>query len=87
VEKAEFRTADAQMDPGDLLLLYTDGVVEAVNGERQEFGEERLMTVLERERRAEPPSVIRAVREALELHRDGAPLSDDTTILACRRTS
>jgi sigma-B regulation protein RsbU (phosphoserine phosphatase) len=46
LEDATFEDAELQLVSGDVLLLYSDGIVQVENQDRDEFGEERLMTLL-----------------------------------------
>jgi phosphoserine phosphatase RsbU/P len=74
---------EVRLGPGDLLVLYTDGLVEAIGRDgRERFGSERLIGLLEA-RRADPPAVVRdAVLDALGAF---APtLDDDVTLLVAR---
>jgi sigma-B regulation protein RsbU (phosphoserine phosphatase) len=73
--------------PGELLLLYTDGLSEAQNASGEELGVERLVHVLERHRSATPASLIEAVLAEVAAFQDGASRSDDLTLLALRRRS
>src|SRR6266436_226480 len=52
-----FRSGAAQLQSGDRMVLFTDGVTEACNADEEEFGEARLLTVL-RENRTRSPSEI-----------------------------
>jgi hypothetical protein len=73
------------LQPGDSVLLYTDGVVEARTDDGEEFGSERLADLLEREAAAEssPEETLRRlVRSVLE-HQSGE-LRDDATLLLLR---
>lgn len=73
------------MEPGDCLLLYTDGVNEAVNEEGEEFGMERLTEMF----RASAPSgaqhVLEAFETAIGTFVGGSPQSDDITIIVVER--
>jgi sigma-B regulation protein RsbU (phosphoserine phosphatase) len=42
----QYEEADLELRPGDLIVAFTDGVPEALNGEGEEFGEERLKELL-----------------------------------------
>lgn len=65
---------------GDMLLLYTDGVSEALDPRRERFGRERLKTLL-REGREEPAEdVVQLIREALVFHAGEGVLEDDVTV-------
>jgi serine phosphatase RsbU (regulator of sigma subunit) len=72
------------LDPGDVLLLYTDGLAEARSGE-QLFGEERIANTLRRDPGVDPDVLCKSLLEAA---RDFAsePMTDDVAILAVRRT-
>ena len=79
-----YTSREVPLEPGDLLLMYTDGLAEARQGEHL-FGEERIGGIL---RRDPGESVTNLCKSLLEAARDFAsePLSDDVAILAIRRT-
>jgi sigma-B regulation protein RsbU (phosphoserine phosphatase) len=84
IEEAEFGEKTIELQNGDLLVLYTDGVTEALNLQNQEFGRERL-TVLSRQVNTLPvKEVVQEIRQALEEFSEGKPLADDTTLVVCR---
>jgi sigma-B regulation protein RsbU (phosphoserine phosphatase) len=80
-----FTQRTASMDPGDLLLLFSDGVTEAVDPDQEEFGEERLIDELRRCGDADAREVVDCILGALERWSAGAPPADDVTLLAARR--
>jgi len=74
-----------QLDPGDALVLFSDGVTEAQNADDDEFGEARLFEVL-RECPGQPGTeVIDRVFAAIDAFAAGAPQFDDITVLVARR--
>jgi len=75
--------AELPLVPGDTLVLYTDGVTEALNAEEEEFGEERLVKTLERHRELAPKMMIGAVVEELQQF-SSAEQHDDITLMAAR---
>ena len=81
----EFEEGEITLAPGDMLLLYTDGVNEAMDIEKQEFGMERLQAVFSggvpQSAEAATDAVFAAVREFV----GNAPQSDDITCLTLRR--
>ena len=84
VEEAQYSVERTRLSPGDILLLYTDGVTEAINRHDEEFGEERLAELVRRESGSSATELVRALRGAIEAFSDGRPLADDTTIVACK---
>ncbi len=80
---SEFLSREIPLDLGDLVLLYTDGLAEARNGEAL-FGEERVANTLRRDPGADPGVLCKVL---LESARDFAEagITDDVAILAIRR--
>lgn len=70
---------------GDVLLLYTDGVTEAADGEETEFGLDRLRDVLAASAPRGAQAVVEAVSEALNHFSGSAPQSDDITLIAVEK--
>jgi sigma-B regulation protein RsbU (phosphoserine phosphatase) len=78
--EATFETWSGRLEPGDGLLLYTDGVTEAFDLADQAFGEQRLLAVLAAPR--SPAGHCEALLAAVQAHAGEAPQSDDITVLA-----
>ncbi len=84
VEEAEFGEKTIDLQEGDLLVLYTDGVTEAMNIHNQQFGRERLKTLIRKVERMPVKKVIQKIRLSLEEFSEDRPFADDTTIMVCR---
>jgi sigma-B regulation protein RsbU (phosphoserine phosphatase) len=83
IEGAEYREEFTQLQADDLLLMYTDGLVEATNPDMDMFGMLRLQKVLDENYPMSAEVAIRQIRGSLDDFVHGSPLADDTTILAC----
>jgi serine phosphatase RsbU (regulator of sigma subunit) len=80
-----YKSSKIEMAPGDLLLLYTDGVTEANNPQEEEFGVERL-TVFAREKRdAELEAIGAGLFRELDQFVADVPFGDDRTLVLVRR--
>ena len=77
----------ASLEPGDVMLLFTDGVIDTVNTSQQEFGEHRVMDVLMKHHGSSAASIKAALVEAMASFRDVAELRDDTTFVILKRTT
>jgi serine phosphatase RsbU (regulator of sigma subunit) len=73
------------MEKDDLLVLYTDGVTEAKNPSQDEYGEDRLMSLLKRNARGSVDAVKEAILADVNAFATGAPQHDDITLLLLRR--
>lgn len=78
-------TFQARLDPGDCLILYTDGVTEAMNAQKQLYGEERLLRFAEAVSKDRSKQIVNALRQDVSEFVNGAEQSDDITILVLRR--
>jgi len=74
-----------ELQPGDLILLYTDGITEAFNPEGEEFGAERFAEVCSRRRGDGLKVLFRSLEDELEAFARGVPFEDDRTLVAVRR--
>lgn len=82
-----YASATRRLERGDVLLLYTDGVSEARNASDEEFGDERVGTVLARGRGASAGQIVQAVLAELSDFRRDTPLTDDVSVMAVRRVA
>ncbi|MHC4134561.1 MAG: SpoIIE family protein phosphatase [Planctomycetota bacterium] len=73
--------------PGDILLLFTDGVPEAMNAARELFGLARLKACVTRLRRAPAPEILHAVEEAVTRFTGGVAPSDDASLMVVKGTA
>jgi phosphoserine phosphatase RsbU/P len=81
-DMAVYRSYELKLDAGDTLLLYTDGVTEAMNLEQELYAEDRLLrdaTILADN---SPRELIEGLISRVRSFADGAPQSDDITMLA-----
>jgi len=72
------------LQPGDTLFLYTDGVTEATNHADELYGEEQLLQALQRIPDLELTDMIHYIRAEVTRHANGAPQSDDVTMIAIK---
>jgi phosphoserine phosphatase RsbU/P len=84
----DFKLGETQLDPGDLLVLFTDGVTDARDPHGEMFQETRLLTMLEEQPGPQAASAtVQRIREELMEHIDTAAQYDDITLLAIHRAS
>jgi len=76
---------EVQLSPGDLVLLYTDGVTDARAASGERFGDERLLAVVESARAGGARDVVNALVEATTAFQGDMPAADDVTLVAIRR--
>jgi len=80
----ELRTT--RLDRGDWLVIFTDGVVEAVNQKDEEYGEPALIRMVDRESGSAPAELLRSLLADLDRHVGNTPQHDDITCLLLKRT-
>jgi sigma-B regulation protein RsbU (phosphoserine phosphatase) len=70
------------MQPGDTLFLYTDGVTEAKNHEDKLYGAQQLLKAVQSGPKDTLAEMIHFIRDEVAEHANGAPQSDDVTMVA-----
>ena len=83
--EAAFEEATGELGPGDLLALYTDGIVEAADPDDDEFGIERLEAYLGEHRTDALDPLAEGLDVELERFARGVPFADDRTLVLLRR--
>ena len=77
----KYKEYDLTLQSGDKLFVYTDGVPEAMNGEREQFGTERMLDALNNQAEATPEEILQNVGNAVDRFVGGAEQFDDLTML------
>jgi sigma-B regulation protein RsbU (phosphoserine phosphatase) len=80
----EFCAKLLQLEPGDTLFLYTDGLSEASN-ESDEYGVDRVISLVRKQATRQPAELISACLDDVRAFTKGGPGFDDLTVLAVRR--
>jgi len=81
-----YESGSLQLAPGDVMLLYTDGVTEADNLEEEEFGLDRTVECLKAHCAEQPDTILDHLFTAIDDFAAGAPQHDDITALVLKRT-
>lgn len=84
LDNIEFREREFDMRPGDVLFVYTDGVVEATNDYDRLFGTERMLDALNKDIDAAPEIIISNVMDSITSFVRGAEQFDDITMLCLK---
>lgn len=85
LEQAEFGEDVVELNPGDALVLYTDGVTDAANADGHFFGRERLAQVVSAHHQQSAQELAQSIDGAVAEFVGDAPQSDDFTLLVVRR--
>lgn len=82
---AGYEGASRSLEPGDLLAIYSDGIVEATDRADREYGLDRLAALCVRHRTDPLPALASAIETDLRAFAAGVPFADDRTLLLLRR--
>lgn len=86
-EDLEFAVRPLQMAVGDVLVLYTDGITEAMNSQNEEFTEKRLAALLAENASRPTNELLAAIINAVASHSGGRGAFDDETLVIIKRLS
>jgi len=86
VENYAFGEGKLNFNPNDLLLIYSDGITEAMDKKNDEFGDERLAALVNEHKMESAQNVINEVVDAVNNHAEGCPQMDDMTLVVIKRT-
>lgn len=83
-EAAQYASAAMEVEPGDVLLLYTDGIVDAENRQGEPFGTDRLRSTLRQHAGLPAQALCGAIEQDVLQHAGGQPALDDLTLVVLR---
>jgi sigma-B regulation protein RsbU (phosphoserine phosphatase) len=83
--ESEYSQRTIQLEPGDFIFLYTDGITEAPNQHGEEFGVERLQRILLDNRDRPPVEIMESVEQAVAQFTDSPTPFDDITVIIAKR--
>ena len=79
--EAQYDSGTVKLKSNDHLVLFTDGVIEALNRDGEEFGMERLITLLRENARSNASEILNRIQEAVLAHSANTPQHDDITMM------
>jgi sigma-B regulation protein RsbU (phosphoserine phosphatase) len=79
-----YEQAEVELQPGDLLVAFSDGITEPENNYGEEFGEERLVEVVRRARNAPPQTLVEEIYRGVTDWTGSPDLQDDMTVLVAK---
>jgi sigma-B regulation protein RsbU (phosphoserine phosphatase) len=82
---AQYVEVRTKMEPGDTLVMFSDGVTEAVNPSDEDFGEQRLADLVASLRDRSAREIVKAIHGEVARFTQGAPPADDITVVVARR--
>lgn len=81
---ARYECGQTKLASGDLLLVFTDGVIEAENDKEEQYGEQRMLAALDRYARGTAAQIVQGVMASADTFAGTAPQHDDVTCLVLR---
>jgi serine phosphatase RsbU (regulator of sigma subunit)/putative methionine-R-sulfoxide reductase with GAF domain len=85
LEEIRLSEGKTTLAPGDLLVCYTDGVTEAINEDNEDFGVERLRTLIAESHDHSADQLLREIMEQVAAFTSGQPPFDDITLVVVKR--
>lgn len=82
--ETNFEAVERSWSPGDALVLFSDGIVEAENATEEIFGENRLRDIVETHGHRPPSDLKQQIIDAVEAFSQGVPYVDDVTLLVAK---
>ncbi len=87
METMEYQERVLELEPGTLLVIYSDGVTDAGNAGGEQFGVERLRSVIDTNKTITADGIVEAIVNAVDAHAGGEPQFDDVTVVVIKRQS
>jgi len=87
MEEVEYKQAKVKLNPGDIVVLYTDGITEMRNSSKEEYGLQRVYKLLMENHQLNAAEFLDLLINEVEIFRGETPPHDDTTAMVFKRES
>ena len=84
MEGLKFRQYEFDLNPGDIIYLYTDGVAEATNSDEELYGTDRMLEDLNKTKKRSSEEILKLMKQSVDDFTGEAPQFDDITMLCLR---
>ena len=81
IENVPYKELSLTLQPGDCLFLYTDGVTESMDSEKNLFSDERLLAEIETLRNGDVEDIVNGIITSIKEHVKSEPQSDDIAMM------
>ena len=81
----QYESEKVILDEREILAFFTDGLIEAMNSEEEEFGEDRLQTLLIKNKQSSAKKLVDLVVSKVRQHTGDVHLQDDFTLVVVKR--
>lgn len=85
IEDANFESDTVSFEPGDMLVIYSDGVLECNSPGGEEFGSNRLLAAVRQAKQRNAHATLMSLLAAVQDFSDGSPLCDDVSLVVIQR--
>jgi sigma-B regulation protein RsbU (phosphoserine phosphatase) len=86
IEDVNLQEKELRLENNDIVVLYTDGITEAVNGKNEQFGETRFIAVVENNSTLSPRGLADKIKDEVFTFAHGQPQHDDFTLVVLKAT-
>ena len=86
MEEYQYEEDSISLNSGDTIIIYSDGITEALDGKNKEFGEDRLLKLIKESIKSSAETLIDKVFDAVKIFVKDVPQSDDITIVVIKKT-
>ena len=84
IEDMTYKEETVELDGNDVLLLYTDGITDALNTQEESFGEERLFELVKQNKHLSAQELVAKIDSEVTAFSEGAPQFDDMTLVVLK---
>lgn len=86
-EDSDYSTKESELKPGDILVLFSDGITEAMNPDMDMYGPARLQNLIQKNHKMSASEIGELILNDIHKHSEGATQSDDITLLIIKRVT